>query len=275
MPHRPRFHLIVIPHRGDKVKTFRFPLLIIIIFFAIIFFLIGFFIHNVSNYTDITMLKVVQADNKKMISHIDTLQTQIGEIKQNIANLKNAQEKVAKLANIKLYNSGEMQNADITVDNMSEETRNIENIISTAVEKLSTGKIPARYIPSILPVNGYIVREFGKIKDLFTGKVKQHNGINIIAPLKTPVVATADGYVKEIDRDRFRGIYVILFHNKFYQTMYCHLLRKTVKKNKYVSRGDTIGYVGKTGETEFPNLYYEVRIKNKPVNPVNFLFTRK
>ncbi len=272
MPHRSRFHLIVIPHRGDKVKTFRFPLLIIIILFAIIFFFAGFFIHNISNYTDITMLKVVQTDNKKMISHIDTLQTQIGKIKQNIANLEKAQEEVAKLANIKLYNQGEMQNTNITVDNMAEEITHIENIISTAVEKLSTKEIPARYIPSILPVNGYIVREFGEIKDLFTGKVKQHNGINIIAPLKTPVVAPADGYVKEAGRDRFKGTYIILLHNKFYQTMYCHLLRKTVKKGAYVSRGDTIGYVGKTGEAEFPNLYYEVRMKNKPVNPVNFLF---
>jgi len=274
MPHKPRFHLIIIPHHSNEVRTFRFPLLIIIIFFTIVLFLIGFFIHNLSKYTDITMLKVVQKDNKKLATQIDTLQNQVKEVKEKIGNLTEVQKKVAKLANIKLYTSGKNE-LNLSIDKMAEETKSIGNIISKAVEKIMSDEIPARYVPSILPVNGYIVRDFGKIKDLFTGEIKKHNGINIIAPLKTSIISPADGYIKEVGRDRFKGIYIVLSHSKFYKTIYCHLLKETVKKGEYVSRGDTIGYVGKTGHTEFPNLYYEVRIRDKPVNPVNFLFTRK
>ena len=275
MLHKPHFHLIIVPHQNENVKTLHFPLLILIIFLAVIFFLIGFFIHNISNYTDITMLNVVQQDNKRLISHIDTLQSQISVIKTRITRLKDAQKKVAKLANIELSDFGKLPVSDISVDDMAEQIKYIRDVISTSMEKIETEEIPARYIPSILPVNGYIVREFGKVKDLFTGKIKQHDGINIIAPLKTPVVAPADGNVSQIGRDRFRGIYVIIDHSKYYKTMYCHLSRKKVKQGEHIKRGDIIGYVGKTGRAEFPNLYYEVRIKDKPVNPENFLFTKK
>ena len=275
MPRKSRFHLIIVPHQDEDVKTLHFPVVILILLLAAIFFFVGFFIHNISNYTDITMLKVVKEDNERLISHIDTLQSQISTIKTKITNLKDAQKKVARLANIELYDFEKVPVPDITVDNMTDQVKYIGNIISTSIQKIETEEVPARYIPSILPVNGYIVREFGRAKDLFTGKIKQHNGINIIAPLKTPVVAPADGYVKYVGRDRFRGIYVIINHSRFYQTIYCHLLRIKVKRGKRIERGNVIGYVGKTGKAEFPNLYYEVRIEDKSVNPENFLFVRK
>ena len=41
-----------------------------------------------------------------------------------------------------------------------------------------------------------------------------------------------------------------------------------IKAGSFVMRGETIGYVGSTGTTTGNNLHYEVRVKNKPVDPL-------
>lgn len=102
---------------------------------------------------------------------------------------------------------------------------------------------------------------------------KMHTGVDLTAPIGTKVYATGDGTV--IKAGYSRGGYgkrIIINHGFGYKTVYAHLHDIDVKSGQKVKRGDVIGEVGNTGRSTAPHLHYEIRYKNKPVNPVNFYF---
>jgi len=98
-----------------------------------------------------------------------------------------------------------------------------------------------------------------------------HNGIDIKAPIGTPVIATADGVVaKAADQNKW-GNLIVIKHSDGYQTWYAHLQKFNVTENQSVKKGDVIGYVGNTGASLGSHLHYEVHYKEAQVNPINFI----
>ncbi|HHW59806.1 MAG: M23 family metallopeptidase [Bacteroidales bacterium] len=101
-----------------------------------------------------------------------------------------------------------------------------------------------------------------------------HTGIDFAAPLRTPVYATASGVVRNPDKSMFGyGETIIIDHGNNISTVYAHLLEKKVATGRKVSAGELIGYVGNTGISFGIHLHYEIRIKNNPVNPIQFFIT--
>lgn len=68
------------------------------------------------------------------------------------------------------------------------------------------------------------------------------------------------------------GNCIIIDHGFGYVTRYAHLNKIEVKVGQNVARGEVIGQVGSTGKSTGPHLHYEVRVKGKIVNPVNYYF---
>ena len=66
------------------------------------------------------------------------------------------------------------------------------------------------------------------------------------------------------------GIAVEVRHNKKFETLYAHMskLAAGIRKGSRVNQGQVIGFVGSTGRSTGPHLHYEVRVNNKPVNPL-------
>lgn len=95
-----------------------------------------------------------------------------------------------------------------------------------------------------------------------------HRGLDFVAPLGTPVLATAAGKVIASGTDGKYGIRIIIQHADGYSTLYAHLSTADVKEGDVVSQGAQIGKVGSTGASVSPHLHYEVRKENKPVNPL-------
>jgi murein DD-endopeptidase MepM/ murein hydrolase activator NlpD len=127
--------------------------------------------------------------------------------------------------------------------------------------------------PTLWPVMGPITSSFGQREDpvLGNGEGEFHTGVDISSPIGSPVRATADGVVKLAAVANGYGREVILDHGHNVETCYAHLSGFTVMSGQTVIRGQVIGYVGRTGRTTGPNLHYEVRIRNTPVNPHKYL----
>ena len=98
-----------------------------------------------------------------------------------------------------------------------------------------------------------------------------HTGLDIAAPRGTPIYATADGIVTFAGRQRGYGRVVKIRHAFGFETVYAHLNRVRVKVGQRVGRGDRIGDMGSTGRSTGNHVHYEIRIDNKPVNPVKFI----
>jgi hypothetical protein len=127
--------------------------------------------------------------------------------------------------------------------------------------------------PNLWPVIGPITSSFGQREDpvLHNGEGEFHTGLDISAPVGTPIRATADGTVKFAGMANGYGREVILDHGHNLETCYAHMSGFAVMEGQTVVRGQVIGYVGMSGRITGANLHYEVRIRNIPVNPHKYL----
>ena len=129
-------------------------------------------------------------------------------------------------------------------------------------------------IPSILPVIGEsitIASDFGYRIHPYYNKRRFHTGVDFTSKEGIPVVSTASGVVTESKSDSLWGNYVIVKHSDLYATSYSHLKSATVEVGDILAKGQTIGYVGSTGQSTAPHLHYEVHKNGKPVNPKDYL----
>ena len=132
--------------------------------------------------------------------------------------------------------------------------------------------------PSIPPTAGYLssgfgirVNPFSRSNESGDGLLGYHTGLDISNSLDTPIQATADGEVVEAGwMDRY-GWGIRIRHTDDLETLYAHLDRLEVKVGRKVSRGDILGFMGRSGNATGVHLHYEVRLKGKPVNPQPYL----
>lgn len=98
---------------------------------------------------------------------------------------------------------------------------------------------------------------------------RAHKGIDLAAPIGTPIQATGDGIIKAIDRHNGYGNMIEIKHDKTYSTIYAHMLKfqKGLSRGSKVKRGQVIGYVGQTGLASGPHCHYELHVNNQPRNP--------
>jgi murein DD-endopeptidase MepM/ murein hydrolase activator NlpD len=117
------------------------------------------------------------------------------------------------------------------------------------------------------PVRGDTLQGFGNKPD-----GQRNDGVNIAATRGTPVNAAENGSVAYVGSEvRGMGNLVLISHAGGYVTAYAHLDRTSVAKGATVKKGQTIGTVGQTGGVSQPQLHFEIRQRNKPVDPATLL----
>ncbi|MBN2524276.1 MAG: M23 family metallopeptidase [Bacteroidales bacterium] len=146
-----------------------------------------------------------------------------------------------------------------------------DEILNAAIEK----KDKLEHYPAITPVNCtkhiWISSYFGSRNDPFTFRLRTHTGIDFVGPKNTEVYSTATGNVTLVKQSRRGyGNEVVIDHGYGYNTRYAHLNKILVKEGQKVERGELIGLMGNTGRSTGTHLHYEVRVHNRPTNPIYF-----
>jgi murein DD-endopeptidase MepM/ murein hydrolase activator NlpD len=124
-------------------------------------------------------------------------------------------------------------------------------------------------LPSLNPVDGTISAGFGWRVNPWP---EFHQGLDLAADYGTPVRAAADGVVQTAGWDGGFGIKVAVDHLNGYQTWYAHLSRVAVRPGERVRKGQTIAFVGATGEATGPHLHYQVMLNGAAINPAPYLY---
>ncbi len=114
--------------------------------------------------------------------------------------------------------------------------------------------------PSGLPVSGFLSQRY------FVG----HTGIDLVASLGTPVIATQSGYIDWADWNIYGYGNLVVIHSGHFITYYAHNTSFNVKKGDFVNKGTVIAYSGSTGHSSGPHVHYETRIDDVTVDPLTF-----
>ena len=134
-------------------------------------------------------------------------------------------------------------------------------------------------MPAIMPIEKNkckVVSGFGYRYHPILRYRRLHSGIDMTAPVGTPVYATGDGVVRVAGRSSQGysgyGVVALVDHGYGFQTLYAHMQSVKVHVGQKVKRGEQIGTVGSSGMSSGNHLHYEVIQNGNKVDPVYFFF---
>lgn len=144
--------------------------------------------------------------------------------------------------------------------------------LSEASDSLMAHNDLLQSTPSILPAAGVLSSRFSASRfHPIHHEALPHEGIDISAPLGTPILAAAKGVVTFSGWMAGLGNTVEIDHGYGYVTRYGHASKILVRTGQEVTRGEVVAQVGSTGISTSSHLHYEVRVAGRAVNPLNYV----
>lgn len=179
--------------------------------------------------------------------------------------------------------AGTVEQGDRLRSRIRDRLRDMDDDLRRVSEFESAHPEQVRTTPSVCPLHGQdfvLISSFGNRRSPFTKELEFHAGVDLAAPVGTPVYATADGVVD------FAGQYplarspgwwrlgnlVTIENGDGFVTLFGHADRVEVKAGQRVRRGERLATVGRSGWSTSPHLYYEIRRKGadgifRPIDP--------
>ena len=121
------------------------------------------------------------------------------------------------------------------------------------------------------PLRGGITSGYGWRRDPFNKRRDFHTGIDIKGPTGRIIRAAKSGKVAYAGWMGGYGRAIVIDHGRGYTTVYGHCRSLDVSKGQRVTTGQPIGKVGSSGRATGSHLHFEVRLNNKPINPLQVL----
>lgn len=157
-------------------------------------------------------------------------------------------------------------------DGLIEQADYSVSMLDANIDRLEGLQRVLRQLPLGAPTDSYTITSgFGVRRDPINGTAAVHYGLDMAGQLGQPVVATAPGKVISAGRNGFYGKMVEIDHGMGVTTRYGHMNSITVEEGQIVAAGDKIGTMGSTGRSTGVHVHYEIRVDNKPVNPMKFI----
>lgn len=141
-----------------------------------------------------------------------------------------------------------------------------------AKDSLASHSLRLAATPSIMPTQGWLTSAFSAMREHpILHIARPHEGIDVTAPMGSPIEAPASGVVTDAGWESGYGNTVTIDHGYGLVTKYAHCSKLLVKAGQRVSRGERIALVGSTGLATGPHLHYEVHVNGKPVDPLKYV----
>lgn len=220
------------------------------------------------------------------ISYLDDEITSVKINKETELKILNEKEEKL-LAQNKLY-SIQIKNKVNDIDELNQKLDEIHTIIGVGKNatkneitkktlyaiNLNKKKYTLKVIPNGKPLDYVRVSSnFGYRINPITKRKQFHRGIDLAAPRKTPIRATADGIVEYVQSKNVGdyGRVIKISHNYGFKTAFAHMNKTYSKVGDIVKKGQIIGLVGNSGRSSGPHLHYEIRYASTLLSPKNFI----
>ncbi len=220
----------------------------------------------------------VTEDQQKQLLGLKSLEQQQSELLQQTQQQRSVAGKGRKLqARLLKKARNDKQKLSHELAYLKENAARLKTLIHKIEQAppLPTGSVAENFLVGRgklgWPVSGHVVIGFGKQKDAKLGTYYESNGIEIAVPPGSPIHAVAAGKIVFADYFKGYGNLFILSHPGGYHTLYAQTDRMVKKVGDQVSAGDLLGYSGLGGRD---SIYFEIRAKGSPVNPLSWLKRR-
>ena len=261
---------------------------------------LGFAYTAIRKGVDISRLERLERANQLLAEQVIQTRTRLHQVNDTVAAIMKRDELVRLLAGLPL-NDPDVQRAGIggpagvpsereqvlaeqplgrealqmqeDVEGLIRRANLLARSFTEAIDSLEAHGERLGRTPSIMPTRGWLTSMFAQARmhPIFH-EARRHDGIDITAPLGTPIVAPAGGWVIAVDTDEGYGLYVKIDHGNGIITLYAHCSKIIVRRGQRVRRGDEIALVGSTGLSTSPHLHYEVEVNGRTVNPRKYIF---
>jgi len=295
-----KFSIIIVPSSGGKPLQFLISRVLLYIAAVVLFSFIGinaFFTYGFfSKSYHTSAIANLTEENEFLNSRVSYFASEIENLKDEYVYMADKEREIRTIFNLPevdpqeralgiggpLFLPEEMPSLsrqksydtesrlDELVRLSSFEIEQYDTIFNTLIKR----KEALDHMPSIMPTSGYVTRGFGIRPDPFTGIKRMHAGVDIANREGTPIYASANGKIDSIRNMGQLGKTLIIDHGNGIKTYYGHILKATVRKGQTVERGDKIAEMGNTGRGTAPHLHYGIKIDNRFVNPMDYIFNR-
>src|SRR5918996_396666 len=126
--------------------------------------------------------------------------------------------------------------------------------------------------PSIMPTQGWLSSAFSSMRaHPILHMARPHEGIDVTAPMGSPIEAPAAGVVRDAGWESGYGNTIVIDHGFGTVTKFAHASKMLVREGQRVSRGQRIALVGNSGLATGPHLHYEVHVHGRAVDPLRYV----
>ena len=172
---------------------------------------------------------------------------------------------------------GLVEDSQAALQTLLQSFSQIDREIRAIKDKFADQDFQKKYFPSIIPLRNFTIPQTGASTGMrispFFKTLQSHNGIDLLAPYGTEVVASASGKVVEVlCQTKGLGNMVVIDHGNGIRTVYAHLSEMKVSMYQTVEQGKVIGRVGSSGTSFAAALHYEVLKDGRAMDPVNYFF---
>lgn len=230
----------------------------------------------------VAKLNILESKNRELREENQEAKSKYDQLQNRLAALDTTQRKLAEV-------SGVSRTADVSKDigrggpdgetdvsAIEETTAALETELRQIKDVFDRNQVKLSSTPAGWPVRGYITDGFGNRRNPFGGGgYENHSGLDIATNHGTAIEATADGRVIFAGPHGGYGNVVVIDHGYGITTRYGHMSKIDVQVGQHVTRGKVIGAVGSTGRSTAPHCHYEVRLHDRPVNPLSYISFNK
>ncbi|HEY1812582.1 MAG TPA: M23 family metallopeptidase [Kofleriaceae bacterium] len=157
---------------------------------------------------------------------------------------------------------------DSIASRAAREVADVYHSAAAAIAEVVPAPVPDITMLTTQPIPQTLSSGYGWRDDPIRHTWRFHSGTDFPADYGTPVLAAGAGTVIYAGRFAGYGNCVQIDHGGGVITLYGHMRKIEVKKGATVAAGDRIGQVGSTGRATGPHLHFEIRLDNRPVDPV-------
>ncbi len=225
----------------------------------------------------VAKLNILEHKNRELREKNQEAESKYDQLQNRLAALDTTQRKLAEV-------SGVSRTADVSknigqggpdgetnISGIEQTTEALENELRHIKDVFDRNQVKLSSTPSGWPVRGYITDGFGVRRSPFGGGYENHAGLDIATNHGTAIESTADGIVIYAGMHGGYGNIVVVDHGYGITSRYGHMSKIDVQVGQHVTRGKMIGAVGSTGRSTAPHCHYEVRLHDRPVNPLNYI----